>query len=82
MCQLSPCLCPRIIHLVKMMDPDLVIIDTSDGGGRRDLLPTAVRLYHEFNAEAMGVTSNGVLTKQLVYGLESQGDPRLRVHFR
>ncbi|KAK8137017.1 hypothetical protein PG984_004957 [Apiospora sp. TS-2023a] len=65
----------RVIDLVKKMDPDPVIIDTSDGGGRRDLLPIAVRLYHEFDAEAVGVISNGVLTKKLVYELESQGIP-------
>lgn len=65
----------RVMELVRKMDPDPMIIDAWDGGGRRDLLPIAVRLYHKFNAEAVGVISNEVLTKTLVHELESQGIP-------
>lgn len=65
----------RVLALVRKMDPQPVVVDTADGGGRRDLLPLAVRLYREFRAEAVGVISNGGLTKKLVYELESQGIP-------
>lgn len=65
---------PRVLDLVRKMDPNPEIIDTSKQG-RVDLLPIAIRLYREFNAEAIGVISNGKLTKQLVYDLEKQGIP-------
>ncbi|KAK7959136.1 uncharacterized protein PG986_003990 [Apiospora aurea] len=65
---------PRVMELVRRLDPDAEIIDTSEGG-RRDLLPIAMRLYREFNAEAVGIISNETVTKQLVYDLESQGIP-------
>ncbi|KAK8054662.1 hypothetical protein PG994_009729 [Apiospora phragmitis] len=65
---------PRVIELVKKMDPNPEIIDTSKGG-RRDLLPIAIRLYREFNAEAVGIISNGKVTRSLVYNLERRGIP-------
>ncbi|KAK8036187.1 hypothetical protein PG993_008801 [Apiospora rasikravindrae] len=65
---------PRVMGLVRKLDPDAEIVDTSEGG-RRELLPMAVRLYREFNAEAVGIISNETVTKQLVYDLERQGIP-------
>ncbi|KAK7994966.1 integral membrane protein TmpA [Apiospora arundinis] len=66
---------PRVLDLVRKLDPNPEIIRTSKQGGRVDLLPIAIRLYKEFNAEAIGVVSNMKLTKQLVYDLERHGIP-------
>ncbi|KAK0731886.1 hypothetical protein B0H67DRAFT_525335 [Lasiosphaeris hirsuta] len=65
---------PRTIDLVRRMDPDPVILDTSLTG-RVDMLPIVLRLYKEFNAEAVCVISNPKMTKSIVYGLETRGVP-------
>ncbi|OKL62644.1 hypothetical protein UA08_01659 [Talaromyces atroroseus] len=62
-----------IINLVKQMDPDPLVMDTDQTGGRADMLPVIERLAKEFRAEAVCVISNPKLTKQLVYALETKG---------
>lgn len=64
---------PRTLELVKKMDENPVIIDTSSKGQRQDMLPVVLRLCREFDAEAVCVISNPRMTKDLVYGLESRG---------
>ncbi|KAK4161130.1 hypothetical protein QBC43DRAFT_100178 [Cladorrhinum sp. PSN259] len=63
----------RTLELVKKMDENPVIIDTSAKGKREDMLPVVLRLYKEFDAEAVCVISNPRMTRELVYGLESRG---------
>ena len=63
-----------IIDMVREMDPNLCIIDTSSVG-RVDMLPQVIRLYEEFGAEAAGVTSNPATTKRIVYECEARGIP-------
>ncbi len=65
----------KIIGLVKRLDPDPVIIDTSKQRKRVDMLPVVMRLYNDFGGEAVCVISNPELTKELVYGLECRGIP-------
>ncbi|KAK3329264.1 hypothetical protein B0H66DRAFT_17596 [Apodospora peruviana] len=65
----------RTMDLVRRMDPDPVILDTSALGGRRDMMPVILRLFKEFEAEAVCVISNPVMTKRIVYGLELRGVP-------
>lgn len=62
-----------IIDLVKQMDPDPLIMDTDQRGGRVDMVPIIERMAREFRAEAVCVISNPRLTKQLVYALETRG---------
>ncbi|KAK5104492.1 hypothetical protein LTS08_002382 [Lithohypha guttulata] len=62
----------RVIDLVHKMDPDPVILDTTKGG-RIDMLPLVIKMYHEFEAEAVCVISNPKMTKHLVYELERRG---------
>jgi len=64
----------RLIDLVHQLDPEPVILDTNKGG-RVDILPTAMKLYHDFNAEAVAIISNPKMTQQLVYDLECRGIP-------
>jgi len=65
---------PRTMDLVRRMDPDPVILDTSLGG-RTDMLPYVLRLYEEFGAEAVCCISNPKMTKKIVYGCELRGVP-------
>ncbi|KAJ9650997.1 hypothetical protein H2198_009712 [Neophaeococcomyces mojaviensis] len=64
----------RLIDLVHRMDSNPVILDTSKDG-RVDMCPVAIKLYKDFNAEAVCVISNPKMTKQLVYDLECRGIP-------
>ncbi|OCK82384.1 hypothetical protein K432DRAFT_293387 [Lepidopterella palustris CBS 459.81] len=59
---------------VKEVDPQAVIIDTRRGG-RPDLVQVTYQLYVETNAEAVFVLSNPLLTRKLVYAMESRGIP-------
>lgn len=61
-----------IINLVHQMDPNPVILDTS-AGGRIDMLPYVIKLYREFNAEAVCIISNPIMTKKLVFELQRRG---------
>ncbi|KAL1839228.1 hypothetical protein VTJ49DRAFT_1706 [Mycothermus thermophilus] len=63
---------PRTLALVRRMDEKAVIIDTSVQG-RVDMLPAVLALYKESRAEAVCVISNPVMTKRLVYQLETMG---------
>ncbi|RHZ52684.1 integral membrane protein TmpA [Aspergillus thermomutatus] len=63
-----------ILNLVSKMDADPVILDTNQSG-RADMLPIIRRLYSEFDAEAVCVISNPVVTKRVVFELESGGIP-------
>ena len=65
----------EVVGLVKAMDADPVIIDTSVGGKRVDMLPLVLRLYREFGAEAVAVISNPMVTRRLVWELESRRIP-------
>ena len=65
----------KIITLVKALDPDPVMIDTSTAGGRVDMLPVVLQLYREFVAEVVVVISNPIVTKSLVWECESRGIP-------
>lgn len=65
---------PRVMNLAKKLDSDLLVIDT-DKDGRVDMLPTVQRLVRDFGAEAVCVISNPVLTKNIVFELESRGVP-------
>lgn len=62
----------RVIDLVHKMDPNPLILDTTQGG-RIDMLPYVIKLYKEFNAEAVCVISNPKMTKHLVFELERRG---------
>lgn len=62
----------KTIDLVHKMDSDPTVIDTSVSG-RVDMLPTVLRLYKEFQAEAVCVISNPMVTKKLVNDLEARG---------
>lgn len=62
----------KVLDLVKRMDLDPVVIDTSKRG-RVDMVPLIRELYKEFDAEAVCVISNGKVTKNTVYELEATG---------
>ncbi|KAL2148097.1 hypothetical protein VTH82DRAFT_2394 [Thermothelomyces myriococcoides] len=62
----------RTLDLVARMDPDPVVIDTSVSG-RVDMLPIVLKLYKDFDAQAVCVISNPPVTRGLVYALESRG---------
>lgn len=62
----------RTLDLVKRMDAEPVVIDTSVTG-RVDMLPVVLRLYKEFGADAVCVISNPKMTRSLVYSLETRG---------
>lgn len=64
----------RIMDLVYMLDPDPVVMDTSVVG-RVDMLPAVVKLFREFDAEAVCIISNPPFTRKLVFELESRGIP-------
>lgn len=61
--------------LIGAIDDDPVIIDSSVGGKRVDMLPLVVKMYREFNAEAVAVISNPLVTRRLVWELESRKIP-------
>ena len=62
----------RMIDLVHRLDPDPVILDTTKTK-RTDMLPFVIKLYNDFNAEAVCVISNPTMTKKLVFELERRG---------
>ncbi|KAK3693386.1 hypothetical protein B0T22DRAFT_476234 [Podospora appendiculata] len=64
----------RTMELVRRMDAQPVIFDTSEGG-RADMLPEILRLYKEFEAEAVCVISNPATTRDIVYRCELRGVP-------
>jgi hypothetical protein len=64
----------EICDKVLEVDPKAVVIDTH-AVGRKDLVSLAYKLYMEEKAEAVFCVSNKMLTKHLVYELESRGVP-------
>lgn len=63
----------RTLNLVQRLDPNPMIIETKKSSGRIDMLPLVESLYEEFAAEAVCIVSNPVLTRNLVFQLESRG---------
>lgn len=61
-----------ILASVKECDNDALIWDTKKQG-RPDILALTWQLYKESGAEAIFVISNPVVTKLVVYGVESRG---------
>ncbi|KAJ4299379.1 hypothetical protein N0V90_004624 [Kalmusia sp. IMI 367209] len=63
-----------ILASVYAADPDALIIDT-DVVGRPDLVRVAYGIWRAIRAEAVFVLSNEVVTRKVVYGLESRDIP-------
>lgn len=63
-----------IIEGVAKADPDALIINTR-ASGRPDMVALTYHLFLESKAEAVFVISNPVLTRKVVYGMESRGIP-------
>ena len=64
----------QILDKVHQLDPRAVILQTKKLG-RVDMLPLVTRLVSEFDAEAVCVISNPMVTGMLVFGCESRGIP-------
>lgn len=64
----------RILDLLHELDAEPVILSTRKIG-RVDMLPLVVRLVKEFDADAVCVISNPLVTRGLVFGCESRGIP-------
>lgn len=65
---------PEIVDCVRRADDDAIIID-SRASGRPDMVAITYRMYVEANAEAVFVISNPMLTRKIVYAMESRGVP-------
>ncbi|CAG7928912.1 unnamed protein product [Penicillium olsonii] len=63
-----------VLDLVRKMDPTPIILDT-DQCGRVDMIPLILQQVKDFDAEAVCVISNPVLTGRIVYELEARGTP-------
>ncbi|KAJ9491765.1 hypothetical protein VN97_g1502 [Penicillium thymicola] len=63
-----------VMHMVHKMDSTPIILDT-DKCGRMDMVPIILQQVKDFNAEAVCVISNPVLTARIVYELECRGTP-------
>jgi hypothetical protein len=64
----------EIVDAVRRVDPLSVIIDTRTQG-RPDMVALTYKMYIESNAEAVFVISNPMLTRKIVYAMESRGVP-------
>lgn len=64
----------EVLDLVHRMDANPIIMDT-DKTGRVDMVPIIQRQLREFEAEAVCVISNPVVTGKIVFELESRGVP-------
>lgn len=62
----------RTLDLVHRLDANPIIMDTLSQG-RVDMLPIVLGLWKDFAAEAVCVISNPLLTKDMVFALESRG---------
>jgi hypothetical protein len=60
---------------VLTADPEAVIINTSGGQARPDLVQGAHDLYKWSHAEAIFIISNPLVTRKAVFELESRGLP-------
>ena len=63
-----------ITQEVAKADPQALIINTR-ASGRPDMVALTYHLFIESQAEAVFVISNPVLTRKVVYGMESRGIP-------
>ncbi|KAJ5656302.1 hypothetical protein N7507_008252 [Penicillium longicatenatum] len=63
-----------VLDLVRQMDENPIVLDT-DQTGRVDMVPIIARQFKEFDAEAVCVISNPVLTGRIVHELEARGFP-------
>ncbi|KAJ5973480.1 hypothetical protein N7481_010690 [Penicillium waksmanii] len=63
-----------VMDLVRRMDPSPIVMDTNVCG-RIDMVPIVQRQVQEFDAEAVCVISNPMLTRRIVYELEARGVP-------
>ncbi|KAF7346327.1 putative three-domain protein adenylation-thiolation-dehydrogenase [Mycena sanguinolenta] len=64
----------KLVDEILGASPDAVVYDTRKHG-KPDMVKLTLRLFNEFNAEAVCVISNQKLTEKLVYGLTSRGIP-------
>lgn len=62
---------PAINAAVRKSDPNAVVYDTFHG--RPDIVALAYAAYKEFEAEAVIIISNPVLTQKVVYAMETRG---------
>ncbi len=62
----------NIMEAVVKFDPEAMIINTR-ASGRSDMVALTYHLYLEFNVEAVFVIFNSLLTRKVVYGMESRG---------
>ena len=65
----------RILDDVLIADRDAIVVNTSGGQTRPDLVQEAHDLYKDSDAEAIFVISNPTVTRKVVFGLESRGLP-------
>ena len=65
---------PQVCAMVRKIDPDAQIIDTRKYG-RPNMVQLAYELYVASGAEAVFVISNPLLTRKVVYAMESRGVP-------
>lgn len=65
----------RIVDDVLNADSDAIIVNTNIRQERPNLVQEAYNLYRDSNAEAVFVISNPVVTRKIVFGLESRGVP-------
>lgn len=63
-----------VLDLVHQMDSSPIVMDTNHCG-RLDMVPIVQHQVKEFNAEAVCVISNPMLTRRIVYELEAYGVP-------
>ncbi|KAF2435967.1 hypothetical protein EJ08DRAFT_579823 [Tothia fuscella] len=63
-----------ICDAVRRVDPEAVVIDTRESG-RPDMVALTYNLFVEFGAEAVFCISNPVLTRKIVFAMESRGVP-------
>ena len=65
----------RIVEDVLRADPEAIIVNTSGGRARPDLVQEAHDLYKDSKAEAIFVISNPLVTRKVVFELELRGLP-------
>lgn len=63
------------MKLVAAADPNAIVLDTDEGGGRKDINALAWDVVKDFGAEAVFVVSKPSVTQKMVYMFESRGVP-------